>query len=91
MMGYGNGMGAGGWVVMVVMMVTFWSLVVLAGVMIFRSSSSSSSSSGRGSDGTRGRGALEILAERFARGEIDSDEYETRRQVLRDSARDRPR
>jgi putative membrane protein len=33
-------------------------------------------------DGGRGS-AEEILAERFARGEIDQDEYTRRRQVLR--------
>ena len=32
--------------------------------------------------------AERILHERFARGEIDRDEYETRRAVLRESARD---
>lgn len=76
----GNGTGPAGWVVMLVMMVAFWSLVILAGVMIFRN--------GRGRvGGTPGRGAVEILEERFARGEIDREEYETRRAVLRDSAR----
>jgi putative membrane protein len=30
----------------------------------------------------------QILDERFARGEIDADEYRTRRDALRDSSRD---
>ena len=30
----------------------------------------------------RGRAALQILQERFARGEIDKDEYEERRRIL---------
>jgi putative membrane protein len=37
--------------------------------------------------GPRGRSALEILDERFARGEIDREEYEDRKRVLLDSAR----
>lgn len=78
MMGwYGNGMGAGGWVFMIVSMVIFWGLVILAGVMIFRGTGNRSQS----------HGALEILDERFARGDIDREEYEARRTVLRESAR----
>lgn len=77
---YGNGMGAGGWLVMVAAMAFFWGLVILAGIMIFRGS-------GRGGGATRDRGALEILDERFARGEVDREEYEARKAVLRESAR----
>lgn len=79
---YGNDMGAGGWVFMIAAMTIFWSLVIFAGVMIFRGSS------GRGSGGDpQARGAVEILDERFARGEIDREEYEARRAALRGSAR----
>ena len=74
---YGNGMGAGGWVAMILAMAIFWGLVILAGVMIFRGSGNRSQS----------RGALEILDERFARGDINREEYEARRAVLRESAR----
>lgn len=80
MMGwYGNGMGAGGWVFMIVTMVIFWGLVILAGVMIFRGTGTGNRS--------QSRGAVEILDERFARGDIDREEYEARRTVLRESAR----
>ena len=78
---YGNGMGAGDWVAMSVMMALLWGLVILIGVMIFRGTGQ-----GRGGDDNRGRGALEILDERFARGEIDREEYEARKAVLRASA-----
>lgn len=75
---YGDGMNAGGWIAMIAMMGIFWGLVIFAGVAIFRGSSVSRS----GSD-ARDRGPLEILDERFARGEVDREEYEARKSVLR--------
>ncbi|MGH2596167.1 MAG: SHOCT domain-containing protein [Actinomycetota bacterium] len=55
----------------------FLGLIVVGVVFVVRSSSDG----GRGyrSGGSR---ALEILDERFARGEIDLDEYEERRRTL---------
>lgn len=87
MMGwYNDGMGAGGWFVMIAAMSIFWGLVILAGVMIFRGSGS-----GSGGEGNRhspqGRSAMDILDERFARGEVDREEYEARKAVLQGSAR----
>ena len=78
---YGNGMGTGGWLAMIAMMTIFWGLVILAGVMIFRGGGS------RSLDGTQDRGAGELLDERFARGDVDREEYEARRATLRGSAR----
>ncbi len=79
MMGwYGHGMGTGGWIAMVSMMVLFWGLVIFAGVMIFRGNDRS-----QGAGGASERSAIEILDERFARGEIDHQEYEARKTVLR--------
>ena len=79
---YGNGMGTGGWLAMIAVMSIFWGLVGLAGVMIFRGSGRS-----RLGDSNQDPDALEILAERFARGEVDRQEYEARRSALRGSAR----
>ncbi len=72
----GDGMGAGWWVLMMVLMVIFWILVASAVFVFFR----------RSSGGTQQHGALEILDERFARGEIDHEEFEARRRTLRESA-----
>lgn len=83
---YGNGMGTGGWIAMVAVMTIFWGLVIFAGVMIFRNGGSRSFGGTR-DDGTRDRNADEILDERFARGEVEVEEYEARKAVLRGSAR----
>ncbi len=79
---YGNGMGTGGWVFMIAAMTIFWGLVILAGVMIFRGNGER-----RGGLGTQDRGAQEILDDRFARGEIDREDYEARKSALKSTAR----
>lgn len=84
MMGwYGNGMGWGGWIVMSLVMVAFWGLVIFAVVAIFRGTSSNS----RPADRPAGRTPMQILEERFARGEIDEEEYHARAEVLRTGGR----
>ena len=77
--GWNNGMGWGGWIVMTLIMVAFWSVVVFAVVAIFRGDRDARS----GPQQSRGRDPMQILDERFARGEIDVDEYRARQQVLR--------
>lgn len=74
---YDDGLGWGGWLVMLLSMVTFWSLAVWAVVALFRS--------GRSDDAWRPskRDPMAILEERFARGEIDEAEYRARADVLR--------
>ena len=82
MMGwYDDGLGWGGWVVMSLSMIAFWALVVFAVVAIFRAGRED------GSSGPARRDPLEILDERFARGEIDETEYRARAEVLRASVR----
>lgn len=83
MMGwYGNGsMGAGGWIAMIVMMILFWGVVIVAGVVIFRGTRRG------GRDGApvgvaTYRNPVDILDERFARGELENEEYEARKAVL---------
>ena len=71
-------MGFGGWIMGPLMMLIFFALLVGAVVLIVRII-------GGGSAGVRERQpdrSLEILRERFARGEIDAEEFDTRRKTL---------
>jgi putative membrane protein len=51
----------------------FWLLVIVSAFWLFR----------RGRGWHHGPTAEEVLAERYARGEISGEEFEQRRQVLR--------
>lgn len=63
----------GWWWLAVPMMIAFWTLIVWAVVTLVR-----------GGDGTRTRSSAEdVLAERFARGELDEDEYRRHRELVR--------
>ena len=77
--GYGHMMG-GGWILGPVMMILFIALIVAVVVLIVRWLGGTSGASA----GARPKAALDILEERFARGEIDKEEFEARRQALRD-------
>ncbi len=86
---WGYGMGWGGWVLMALMMVGFWALVVAAIIAAFRSSSRAEGSGRLGRPGrdarteaARADGARRILDERYARGEIDEQDYLARLGVL---------
>jgi putative membrane protein len=84
MMMYGwDGWGWGGWVVMTVVMVLFWALVITAVVLAVRylAGSPTAASRRRGAGPPRGE---DLLADRFARGEIDDEEYRRRLTLLRD-------
>lgn len=78
MMWWNDGWGWGSWIAMTLMMVVFWGLVIFAVIAIFRGDR----------DGSADRidpqrDPLGILDERFARGDIDADEYRARRDALR--------
>lgn len=75
MMGWGGGWGWFGFVHMVL----WWFLIVL-GIVVLVKWLVGSGSGGRGSPEQR---ALEILAERYARGEIDKKEFEEKKRDLR--------
>jgi putative membrane protein len=74
---YYGGFGWGGWVVMTLSMVVFWGLVVYAVVALTRGD--------RKPDAPKD--PLRILDERFARGEIDEEEYRRHHDTLQVSAR----
>jgi putative membrane protein len=61
------------WVGMTVTMLAFWGLIAWAVVAFVRSTGDTSR-----------RGPEVLLAERFAAGEIDEDEYNRRLEVLKD-------
>jgi len=73
--GMGYGMGFGGWFFGPLMMIVVFALLVGAVVLVLRLL-------GIGGPGQSRRNALDLLNERFARGEIDKAEYEERRGVL---------
>ena len=81
MMGYGYGMGAGGWILMSLSAVALWALVVVAVVAVIRAVGRSE----RPPEVTGSPTAMaeHTLADRFARGDIDAEEYQRRLTVLR--------
>lgn len=68
-----NEYGWGTWLAMSVGMVAFWALLAVAVVAVVRSTQS---------ERPRGDEATRLLDERFARGDIDEQEYRTRRELL---------
>ena len=77
MMTDGNGMGPLSWLWMALVLITLTALLVAALVAGVRMV-------GRPPSAPTGETPAErMLAERFARGEIDSDEYTARREALR--------
>lgn len=78
MMGYWGVGGMGfGWLSMGL----FW-LVVLAGLVFAIKWFSDQSSPAAAGAGPRGKSAMEILQERYARGDIQRDEYEQKKKDL---------
>lgn len=67
MMGYGSGMYFGGGLMWLIWIPVILALVWLGATFV------------RGSPGRQSKSALEILDERFARGEIDREEFEKNR------------
>lgn len=75
---YGDGMSGWGYVLMTVGMVAFWALVIVGIVMLVRAAAPRSTPPPSGYAPT----PEEVVAMRFARGEIDEDEYRRRLDAL---------
>lgn len=74
---WGDGAWGFGWAFMSMFHVLWWVLLVAGAVVLFRTIT--------GNRRPRGDSALDILRERYARGEIDAAEYEERRRQLQAS------
>lgn len=70
------------WLFMVLLTVVVIAAIV-GGVFLLVRAFSRSSGSGRGTIDAGSSSALSILSERFARGDIDREEFENRRAILR--------
>ena len=73
-----GGMSGGAWVAMAIGMVLFWGLIITGAVLLFRTLNRPTGSHAPGERPSPGQ----LLAERFARGEIDEDEYQRRSATL---------
>ncbi|GAA2558955.1 SHOCT domain-containing protein [Pseudonocardia hydrocarbonoxydans] len=81
MWSYGPGMSGWGYALTTVSMVLFWGLIVFGAVVVVRYF-------GRTGRSVPDRPTAEqVLAQRFARGEIDEQEYRHRLDTLRDGPR----
>jgi len=82
MMGWGNqgyGMGGFGGIVMIL----FWGFIIVGAVLVIRYFTSGQVPGRKGSSPYEIQSdPLQILRERYARGEIDTEEYEERRKIL---------
>ena len=77
MMGSGMMDGFSWWWFMPIFFILFWGLVIWGIVALVRGLSGS-----RGSDSSKADSALEVLKRRYARGEINKEEYEEKKEDL---------
>ncbi|MFI2431825.1 SHOCT domain-containing protein [Streptomyces sp. NPDC018693] len=77
---YAHGMSGWGWFGMSVGMVVFWALIVTALVLVFRATDRPHEHTH--TPATPTPTPRQILSERFARGEIDEEEYGRRLNAL---------
>ncbi len=78
---YGHHMWGGGWFLGPIMMILVLAAIIALVVLIVRWLGSHGTGSAQAAPG---RTPLEILKQRFARGEIEQKEFEERRRVLED-------
>jgi putative membrane protein len=71
-----------GWILMPAVTMIFLALVIAGVVLAARYLNSSSRGTGANASVGLPGGAQEVLAKRYARGEIDDDEYQRRSEML---------
>jgi putative membrane protein len=79
MMGWGDGWGMAAWGWFALMHLVWWVLIISGIVVLVRWTVGS----GRRRDQVQEDRALQIIRERYARGEIEKEEFEERRQALK--------
>ncbi|NKQ52695.1 hypothetical protein HFP15_07355 [Amycolatopsis sp. K13G38] len=72
---YGNGMNGWGYALMSISGIVFWVLLIFGGIALFRYFNRERASTRQSPE--------DLLAERFARGEIDEQEYQRGLDLLR--------
>jgi putative membrane protein len=80
---YNQGMGGGWWVLMMIGMVVFWAIFVVGIVYLVRHNGPRRGDAPSTSSTTS---AIDILKERFARGELTEEEYTRRRKLLEEDS-----
>lgn len=85
MIWYHHDAGGWGWIAVTVGMILFWALVIALGLLLYRAVARPGRSGERADARPPAAAAEQLLAERFARGEMDEDEYRRRLAVLRET------
>ena len=84
---YGQGGGPGWWVVMVIFMILFWTVLVMGAVYSvshFRDGHHHHDHGAAPMRGPASEDAIEILRNRFAKGELDEAEFKSRLALLQE-------
>lgn len=85
---YGHGMGGWGYGLMTLSFIVFWGLVIVAIVLLVRHFGRPGEQAGSfrppESPAATKSTAEQLLSERYARGEIDDEEYQRRLNTLRE-------
>ncbi|HEU5155594.1 MAG TPA: SHOCT domain-containing protein [Streptosporangiaceae bacterium] len=90
MYGYADHMSGWGYAFMTITMVALWALVIIGLVALVRFLTHTGRSQATEQAAKPPATPEQLLAERFARGEIDPDEYRKRLEILRGDARTAP-
>ncbi|MER6102651.1 SHOCT domain-containing protein [Streptomyces sp. NPDC001832] len=85
---YNHDMNGWGWLALAISTVLFWALIITVGVLLYRALARPTRPSSENPTWQKTPppgGPEQILAERYARGEIDEEEYRRRLATLRGS------